>query len=87
MKIYRIQLTHDAEKAILKISQSLPAIGLKIRHQIEALKRNPHLGLKLQGAKLETRRIRIGDYRVIYEVYDECLVILVIYIGSRGGAY
>ena len=87
MKVYQVRLTKDAEKAILKIDQSLPAIGSKISAQIEALKTNPHLGSKLQGAGQETRRIRIGDYRIIYEVYDEYLVILVVYIGPRGGAY
>ena len=72
---------------ILKIGQSLPAIGRKIRAQINALKTNPHLGIKLQGSGDEVRRIRVGDYRVIYEVYEQELIILVIYIGPRGGAY
>ena len=87
MKTYQIRLTKDAEKAILKISQSLPAIGRKIREEIEVLKTNPHLGAKLQGSDEETRRIRVGDYRIIYEVYENHLLILVVYIGPRGGAY
>jgi mRNA interferase RelE/StbE len=87
LKTYRIRLTKDAEKSILKINQSLPAIGLKIRAQIEALRTHPHLGTKLKGSDRETRRIRVGDYRVIYEVFEDHLLILVIYIGPRGGAY
>ena len=87
MKIYHIRLTRDAEKAFIKIDQSLPAIGKKIKEQIEALKTNPHLGLKLQGSDGETRRIRVGDYRVIYEVYEKHILILIVYIGPRGGAY
>ena len=87
MKTYRIKLTKDAEKSILKINQSLPAIGEKIEDQIDALKSNPHLGSKLQGSDQETRRIRVGDYRIIYEVYEQYVLILVIYIGPRGGAY
>jgi mRNA interferase RelE/StbE len=84
---YQIRLTKDAEKGILKISQSLPAIGRKIRQQIDQLRTHPHLGMKLQGATQETRRVRVGDYRIIYEVYEEHILVLVLYIGPRGGAY
>jgi mRNA interferase RelE/StbE len=40
--------------------------------------------------KLQNRdgfRLRIGDWRVIYEVQDQQLVILVLKIGSRGEVY
>lgn len=84
MKTYQIRLTKSSEKSILKISQSLPAIGFKIRGQINVLRTNPHLGLKLQGSDQETRRIRVGDYRIIYEIHENYLLILVIYIGPRG---
>lgn len=32
-------------------------------------------------------RIRIGSYRVIYEISDEALVVLMLRVGSRGGIY
>lgn len=86
-KIYNIRLTKDAERTLLKINQSLPVIGHKIAGKIELLKTHPHLGMKLKGSDRETRRIRVGDYRVIYEVYDDHLLIVVVYIGPRGGAY
>jgi len=86
-KAYAIRLTKDAEKSILKINQSLPTIGRKIRDQIDALRSHPNLGAKLQGSDRETRRIRVGDYRIIYEVYEAYLLILVVYIGPRGDAY
>ena len=87
MKIYHVQLTKDAEKSILKISQSLPAIGRKIRSQIDTLKISPYLGIKLKGVDGEVRRIRVGDYRIIYEVFEHDILIVVMYIGPRGGAY
>ena len=58
-----------------------------VKTEIELLKTNPYLGMKLQGAQEQTRRIRVGDYRIIYEIYEDHLVILVVYIGPRGGAY
>jgi len=33
------------------------------------------------------RRIRIGDYRVIYDVNDSALVVLVPRVGGRGDMY
>lgn len=33
------------------------------------------------------RRIRIGSYRVVYEVHDQDVVVLVLRVGSRGGVY
>ena len=87
MKIYQIQLAKEAEKSLLKIVQSLPAIGRRINAEIEELKKNPYSGIKLQGSDQETRRIRVGDYRIVYEVYENYLVILIVYVGPRGSAY
>jgi mRNA interferase RelE/StbE len=86
-KCYQIRLAKDAEKGILKINRSLPAIGLKIRERIDALQTNPHLGSTIQGSGRDTRRIRVGDYRIIYEVYEQYLLVVVVYVGPRGGAY
>jgi mRNA interferase RelE/StbE len=33
------------------------------------------------------RRIRIGTYRVVYDVRDDALVVLVLRVGSRGAVY
>ncbi len=38
---------------------------------------------KLQGR--EAYRLRVGGWRVIYEVHDGCLTILVLDVGPRGG--
>jgi mRNA interferase RelE/StbE len=40
---------------------------------------------KLTGQDLY--RIRIGDYRVIYEIHDDVLIVLVVRIAHRGEAY
>jgi mRNA interferase RelE/StbE len=40
---------------------------------------------KLQGR--EGYRLRVGDWRVIYELEDDRLVILILDVGSRGGVY
>jgi mRNA interferase RelE/StbE len=40
---------------------------------------------KLKG--LDAWRIRVGDYRVIYEIHDDVLVVLVIRVAHRGEVY
>ncbi|OGV63927.1 MAG: addiction module toxin RelE [Lentisphaerae bacterium RIFOXYC12_FULL_60_16] len=41
---------------------------------------------KLQGSQ-RTYRIRIGDYRVIYELYESLLVVQIVRVRHRKDAY
>ena len=47
----------------------------------------PHGARALQGRLCGYLRIRVGDYRVVYEVRDAELVVLVVRIGQRGDVY
>lgn len=81
---YEIQFKKAAIKAISKINDpSYSAIILAINK----LSENPRpFGYK----KLTCRdgyRIRIGNYRVIYEIFESKLIIEVVNVGSRGGIY
>ncbi|MBI3271169.1 MAG: type II toxin-antitoxin system RelE/ParE family toxin [Planctomycetes bacterium] len=65
-----------------------PDTRARIRPKIDALADDPRPpGVKkLVGA--ENRwRIRVGDYRVIYEIHDKALLVLVVRIRHRSGAY
>jgi len=57
---------------------------------LAVLSENPYSELlrikKLRGADA-LYRIRIGDYRVVYEVRRDRLVVIVIKIGHRGEVY
>ncbi len=63
-------------------------IRRRIRDAIDRLGANPRPpGAKaLQGLR-GILRIRVGDYRVVYEIRDRVLVVLVIRIGHRGDVY
>ena len=60
----------------------------RIVEAVEALADEPYpLGLiKLSGSET-AHRIRVGDYRVLYEVYDTEIVVEVIKIGHRRDVY
>jgi mRNA interferase RelE/StbE len=40
---------------------------------------------KLRGTDLH--RVRVGDYRIVYEVQGAVLLVLVVRIGTRGEVY
>ena len=82
--IYSVRIKASAVKALKKIA-------LKDRERvisaIDALAINPAAGGVLKGEFAGLRRLRVGDYRIIYEVNDGELLVLVIRIGHRQGVY
>ena len=81
---YQIQIRKSAQKQLDKLSDNVTDILLDA---IEALAEEPRpFGYK----KLKDRdgyRIRKGDYRIIYDIYDNQLVIDVITVGHRREIY
>ena len=59
----------------------------RIGKKIEALKENPELGVPLLGNLSGLWKLRIGDYRIIYKIFNNDLVILIIKIGHRKNVY
>jgi mRNA interferase RelE/StbE len=47
----------------------------------------PPAGKAMAGQPFGTYRVRTGDYRVVYEIHDDRLVVLVIRIGHRREVY
>ena len=82
MTSYKVHITKKAVKFIEK--QPEPQ---KTR-LYSAIKRLPEKGdiIKMQGVE-ETYRLRVGNYRVIYEKEDDLMVITVIEADNRGDIY
>lgn len=81
---YSVSIKQSAAKALEKI---VPDDRLRIIAAIDLLRDNPAAGSVLKGEFSGLRRIRVGNYRVVYEVQDQQLVILVIRIGHRREVY
>ncbi len=79
----------EFKPAALRSFSSLPKpIQKQIAKKIDALANNPRPPRvkKLSGS--ESRyRIRSGEYRVVYEIRDNLLLILVVRIGHRREVY
>ena len=54
---------------------------------IDRLAGNPFLGIALKGDFRGLRRLRVGEYRVIYEVQEDVLVVMVVRVARRKNAY
>ena len=85
MPVYEILLS----KATRKQLAALPAfIHNKIIEDISGLSSVPRpAGCKKLKGYRNSYRIRAGDYRIIYEIADKVLRILVVAIGHRKDIY
>jgi mRNA interferase RelE/StbE len=83
--IYTIEYKKSVEKDLRKLpSAQLKGIVAKIRSL--AINPHPEGSVKLRGSP-DLFRVRYADYRVIYFVQDEKLVILVVKVGHRREVY
>ncbi len=79
------------DERVAKMMRRLPRdLVVRIDQAIQALRQNPRpRGAKrLQGSHNPALyRVRVGDFRIVYEIRDEELVVLVIRVGPRSGVY
>jgi mRNA interferase RelE/StbE len=81
---YRLEFTPGADRQFRKLPKQIQA---RLRPHIDALAQNPRPpGVeKLTGE--EGYRLRVGDSRILYEVHDKILLVLVVKIGHRRDVY
>ena len=92
MSNYRIFETNEFQKRIGKISKREKSfVEKKLREYIyPQLKEEPHYGnniKKLVDYKPETRRYRIGKYRLFYTIDENEKIIYILSIDLRKDAY
>jgi len=85
MASYSVRLANSVRKDIRRVDgQLIP----KIYARIEALAKEPRpLGtIKIKGSE-NNYRIRVGDYRIIYEIDDGIKVVSIQKVGHRRDVY
>jgi len=83
--IYRIEIKKSAEKEINTLPLDIVERVLQLLDQL-SIDPRPSSVKKLRGQK-NMYRMRIGDYRVIYNIEDKILHILVLKAGHRKDVY
>lgn len=84
MKRYSIKYTKEAKKNIEKLDQSIKQVIKKV---MEALSLNPYRGKHLAYELSGLYSFRTSDYRIIYRIKEEEILIIVITVGHRKETY
>jgi len=81
---YTVLIERYAQKQILKLDKKVIPV---IKTAIASLADNPRpYGYKkLKGE--DAYRIRVGDYRIIYEIADDKIIVIVVSVGHRQDIY
>ena len=85
MASYNIEWKASAAKELRKLPKQVIARIVPAVHEL-ALNPRPDGVRKLTGSE-NTYRIRVGEYRVVYNIFDRRLVIEVIRVRDRKEAY
>lgn len=81
---YEVKLKKSAAKQLRKLDKKQAE---RILIKIYLLADNPYPNGAEQLTGQKAFRIRVGDYRVIYEVHDKQLLVQVIRVGHRKEVY
>jgi mRNA interferase RelE/StbE len=82
---YRIVFTPAAERVFVALSKD---VQRRIDQRLLALQDNPRpAGIKALKGDAGIYRLRVGDYRVLYKVHDDQVVVVIVAVGHRREVY
>lgn len=85
MSRYTVEIARRAVKSIVRLPR---AEQQRVRAAIDLLADEPRPpGCVALTGEESTYRVRVGDYRILYEVIDDRLVIQVVRVGHRRDVY
>ena len=88
MKRYRIIYSKDFQKILKKLDPSVQRlVASYIKHNLENTNDPRARGKALIGDKKDLWRYRIANYRLIVEIRDNTLIVLVLTFGHRSDVY
>lgn len=84
--MWKVLISHEADKTLRRMPKNTAQLIIDKLEKLTANPYAPNANVKrLQNST--SYRLRVGDWRVLYDLYDNVLVIEVIKIGPRGGFY
>lgn len=79
--MYQIEFSRTADKEIDRLSAQMAE---RVMCSVAGLADNPRpVGVKKMRGFQSVYRIRVGSYRVIYEIRESVLVVLILEVGHR----
>ena len=86
--MFRVRFSNQARKELKKMDRHVSSLVLGwIRKNLEVCDNPRSTGKALTGDKSGAWRYRVGDYRIICEIHDEDIIILVLSVGHRREVY
>ena len=84
--LYQIEWTDPADRQLRKLDDQ---VGKRISIAVSKLATDPRpaAATPLVGHPGGTLRLRVGDYRVVYVVEDDRLIVLIVRVGHRREVY
>ena len=87
-KVWRVEITRTAEKQITKLSRTgQKSIQGFLRERLTPADDPRQWGKPLQGDKRGLWRYRVGDYRLICDIQNEKVVVLILEVEHRKDVY
>lgn len=83
---YAVEVGRKARKFLVSLPDT--KLRARLKDAIDGLAHEPRPTgcLKMQGEE-GLYRVRVGDYRIIYQIQDAALLVLVVRIGNRREIY
>lgn len=83
--MYQLEITRQAQRQLGRLPASVAA---RVQAAIQGLASNPRPRGSLKMSDMKNGwRIRIGNYRVIYDSHDDVLRVIIIRVGHRRDVY
>jgi mRNA interferase RelE/StbE len=83
-RAWRIEITRTAEKQIQKLNRAAQELIIRsLKERVQAAANPRQVGKPLHGDKGGLWRYRVGDYRLICDIQDERITVLVVRVGHR----
>ena len=82
---YRIEFSPRADRDLGALPHEAQA---RVRTRIDALALNPRpVGVEKLAGETGAYRVRVGTYRILYEIHDRVLRVVLLKIGHRREVY
>ena len=86
MSPYRLEIRPAVEKTLRKIRSA--KLQQRLDDAFNQLVENPRrMGVEKLAGFQNRYRFRVGDYRIIYEIHDAVLLVLILAVGDRKEIY
>jgi len=71
----KIELQGQAITAYRVIASNNKKLARRISNKLQMLAENPSIGKALKGKLHGSYRLRVGDYRIIYDIIEETILV------------